>query len=332
MGSNGNVSQAIEQIMQDYRDGTHPSRYSAMKVAEACSKVLERSKVLHEISHSTIESTRVEGELVMREMVRRGPVRQRGEIENDVVDLAKVSIGLHLPAEKTRVRQLIEERFTVFLTKWAAMVGWQGNVGDVQLLWELLTLLNLTEPRALRRILDGLDVSNVSESDYAERARRFRPLRLSLALYVADSIIRLPQGLGRLQQTENFWVAEPKAERQRYEMEVIRDSIILLTDLCLWGEGAAEVLLGDLEKSLQGSQQDRIKWLDKHNTKRAFDNRWQLLCGIDAKNLQWLWRLLEENERLPAQFVFSLARLRVKGHTAPSWHAFRKAILDLVYV
>ncbi|KAL4864736.1 hypothetical protein BDV12DRAFT_8282 [Aspergillus spectabilis] len=389
MGSIGNSSHSIQQVMRSYREGNHFSRHSARKVAEECSDALKQAQILHEISHGTIESRRLEGELNVRQLVRSDQERQRGDIESDVVDLAGVSIHVHRPSEKIRVREIIQNTFTVrwepdmgmemghtefcteyywvslkeestrqplrvveiqvtadpgdkpfrlqhelgsFLGKWAAIRGRHEDPGDVQPLWELVNLLNLCHPRELQRALDTLDVSTASDSDFTDRARGFKPLELSLAMYVTDSIIRLPPGIGLINETLKYWEGRPDTERQRYRMEVIRDSIIWLNHLRSWGAGAAKVLLGDLDKGMQNRQQERIAWLDHPDAKCFFDKRRNQLSADETKDLAELWRMFEEHKQVPAQYVFNLARLHVQGRTPPCWPTFRKAIVDLVYV
>ncbi|KAL5339544.1 hypothetical protein BJX70DRAFT_155734 [Aspergillus crustosus] len=391
MGSTGNSFHMIPQVIESYREGNHPSRHSSRKVAERLTDLLKQESILHDIGYGTIEVSRLEGELNVRQMVRRNQNVQTGNLENDVVDLAGVSIYVHLPSDKARVRKIIQDAFTihwpengsemetdvghtefcteyfwvtleeesrrlpwrlveiqlaadpgdeplksqselgVFLGRWAAARGRREDPGEVQTLWELVTLLNLCHPRDLQKVLEPLDVSPASDSDFADRARDFKPLELGLAMYVTDSMIKLRPGKILLNENVDFLKQGSEVERQRYKMEVIRDSIIWLSHLRSWGAGAAKVLLGDLDKAMQDRQRQRIAWLDHPEAKCFFDRRKKRLLAHEVKDLEELWRMFEKNQQLPAQYVFSLARLRVRGPTQPTWPVFRKAISDLVY-
>ncbi|KAL4781362.1 hypothetical protein BJX76DRAFT_363591 [Aspergillus varians] len=393
MNPEGSSPRSIEQFMLSYRRGIHPPIHSAQRVAEACGTALRQAQVLHEIHHSIIDSTRLEGKLKVREIARSNRYERYGEIEADVVDMAGVSIHVFLPHEKKSVRGMINENFKIhwssveiiedrgaepehtdvsteyywvsleeerrlwplriveiqvatdagerpfqtqhelglFLCKWAVLKGREEDCGDIKPLWELLKVLNLRKPRELRDILQGLDISRAPESDYSRTARGFDPLELTLAMYVTDSVVRSPWGMDRIHDGTNFLERSRKPEQQRYKMKIVRDSFIWLAYLYWWGEGAARMLFSGVDRAMQGRQQRRIVWLDKICTKSFYNDENTVLSEEEDKDLAELWLLFDKHTELPAQYVFNLARLDVKGHSPPSWPHFRRAIFDLVY-
>ncbi|KAL4753979.1 hypothetical protein BDW72DRAFT_5904 [Aspergillus terricola var. indicus] len=392
---NAGFAVSIESFMHSYRQDIHPSKYSARKVADACGMALRQAQILHEISHTTIPSARLEEELKLRENFRGKPYAKKGEIEADVVDLATVFVHVHLPRDKSRVRRVLKETFKVqseppraigsegaepgltdmdteyywvslkeedvwpprnvmiqvetdpgdryletehemgaFLCKWAAIQGretGQGpGCGDIRPLWELTNLLNLRYVNDFRNFLAGLDFSAGPESDFALRAGEFAPgLELSLAMFVADSLIRSAQGTERIQETIDFWNRRPKAEQQREKTRIVRDSFIWLVRLYSWGNGAADMLCDGLDKAMQGRYQRAIAWLGKPATRSFYNKTVAVLTENEVNELERLWRLFERHHRLPMQYVFNLAKLGVRGHPAPSWPGFYTAVADL---
>ncbi|KAL6234547.1 hypothetical protein BDW75DRAFT_162828 [Aspergillus navahoensis] len=381
---------SIESFMHSYRQDTHPAKYSARKVADACGMALRQAQILHEVSHTTIPSDRLEGELRVRENLRGKPYAQKGEIEADVVDLATVFIHVHLPRDKSRVRGVIQKNFKVkfesvraiegigtgpepanmdteyywvslreeqvwpprdviiqvatdpgdryfetqhemgvFLCKWAAIKGRAMGCGDVQPLWELMDILNLRRVNEFRDFLADLDFSAGPESDYSRKASGFMPgLELSLAMYVADSLIRSAQGKERVQEAIDFLKRMPEAEQQRQKLRIVRDSFIWLVRLYSWGDGAADMLCDGLDKAMQGRYQKAIAWLRKPTTRSFHNETVALLTEDGASDLEKLWLLFEKHNRLPVQYVFNLARLGVKGHPVPTWPRFYAATAD----
>ncbi|KAL4982041.1 hypothetical protein BDW68DRAFT_195781 [Aspergillus falconensis] len=389
---NADRTSSIESFMHSYRQDIHPAKHSARKVADACGMALRQAQILHEISHSTIPSNRLEGELTVREDLRGRPYAQKGEIERDVVGLATVSVHVHLPRDKNRVRGVIQKNFKVrfesiraiegigtgpepanmdteyywvslkeeqvwpprfviiqvetdpgnryfetphgmgeFLCKWAAIKGRQMRCcGDVQPLWELTDILNFRRVSEFRDFLADFDFAAGPESDYSRRARDFAPgLELSLAMYVADSLIRSAEGKARVQEAIDFLERRPKAEQQREKTRIVRDSFIWLVRLYSWGEGAADLLCDGLDKPMQGRYQKAISWLKKPTTRSFYNGTVALLTEDEASELEKLWLLFAKHKRVPVQYVFNLARLGVEGHPAPSWPRFYAATADL---
>ncbi|KAL4942574.1 hypothetical protein BDV06DRAFT_211704 [Aspergillus oleicola] len=220
----------------------------------------------------------------------------------------------------------------MFLCEWAATKGRHGDCGDVRPLWELMELLHLRRVDVFRDILVGLDNSSEANSESSRKASEFKGLEFSLAMCVTNWIMRLPRATKRIEDKVNFIKRGPEDQKQRYKVEVIRNSFIWLAYLYSWGAGAGQMLLGDLNKAEQDIQQKRIFWLDKRCTKSFFDGRTTHLSAEESHDLHQLWLLFKRHQRLPAQYVFNLARLGVKGSSPPCWPDFRRAIFDLVYV
>ncbi|KAL4908846.1 hypothetical protein BDW74DRAFT_73625 [Aspergillus multicolor] len=381
---------SVASFIRSYQQGTHFSKYSARKVADACGEALREAKILHEIKYTTSSSARLEGELTVRETLRGKPYTQKGEIEADVV-LASVFVQVYLPQERDGVSQIIGENFEIhhrstrtgdgigiapeqtnlsteyywvslkeenvwpprlveiqvvidegdryfedqndlerFLAKWAVLKGIEVNRGNVQPLWELLDVVNFRQVRGLRDFLADLNLSVAPESDYMRRAREFQPgLELSLAMYVADSVMRSPRGRERIQGTMVFLEKTSEAERQRLQIKILRDSFIWLVRFGSWGGGATDMLFDGLDKALQTRQLKRIVWLNKPCTRSFVDGRSEILTHQEVQDLDHLWLLFAQHNRAPAQYVFNLARLGIKGHRAPSWPEFSTAIADL---
>ncbi|CBF85615.1 predicted protein [Aspergillus nidulans FGSC A4] len=221
-----------------------------------------------------------------------------------------------------------------FLHKWAAIQGREmgqgADCGDVLPLWELTRLLNLRYVNDFRNFLASLDFSAGPESAFALRAGEFAPgLELSLAMFVADSLIRSAQGKEMIQKTIEFWRSRPEAEQQREKTRIVRDSFIWLVRLYSWGNGAADMLCDSLNKQMQGRYQRAIAWLGKPATRSFYYGSVAVLAENEANELEKLWRLFEGHHRLPIQYIFNLARLGVKGHPEPCWDGFYDAVADL---
>ncbi|RDW81279.1 uncharacterized protein DSM5745_04836 [Aspergillus mulundensis] len=383
---------SIESFMQSYRQGTHFSKDTVQRVADACGRALRQAQILHEITYTTPPSARLEGELKMREALRGKPYTQNDEIEADVI-LASVLVQVHLPQERSHVSQIICENFEIhhrsartvdgigtapeptnlcteyywvslkeenvwpprlvevqvatdegdrefrtqdelveFLSKWAVLIGMEVKRGDVQPLWELLNVPTSQQVRDFRDFLAGLNLSAAPDlgSDYARRAREFEPgLEFSLAMYVADSLMRSPRGNDGIQRAMSVLEEKPEAEQQREKMKILRDSLIWLVRFGSWGEGATDMLFDGLDKALQTRQLKRIVWLNKPCARDFLDDRIGFLTNREVQDLEQLWLLFARHNRAPAQYVFNLARLGIRGHSAPSWLEFDKAITDL---
>lgn len=389
MSTNGSELGFVNEFILNYRYGEYPSRDRCEEVAIKCGNALKKAQILHEIKCHNIPSTKLEGQLKVREIARDAQYEQAGQIEAEVVDLASVSIYVHLPQDKERVHGIIKSKFTVwpveylekgveaqdgkcvefywvslkgderfwpcrivelqvvtdvgdrpfstqhelgmFLCEWAAIMGREEDCGEVKPLWEVLKLMNRCKPSFLRDRFQSGCISRLDGSDFSDQARAFRPLKLSLAMYVTDSIIRSSHGKEAIRQTVNSMERDPEPRRQRREMEIVRDSIIWLAYLHSWGEGAVDVLFHGLDPVLQDRYQQRIAWLNERRTQRFHVLETDtLLSEAESENLRELWLLFEQHQQLPAQYVFSLARLGVKGHTKPSWSHLNSAIAELV--
>ncbi|KAL4795127.1 hypothetical protein BDV19DRAFT_363643 [Aspergillus venezuelensis] len=220
----------------------------------------------------------------------------------------------------------------MFLCKWAMINERDEDCGDVRPLWELMGHLDLRRTDAFREVLEDLDISTEAGSEFARKAGAFQGLEFSLAMYVTDRLTRLPCATKRIEHNVNFLNRGPVAQQQRHKVEMVRNSFIWLAYLYSWSAGAGKMLLGDLGKAEQDIQQRRIAWLDKKCTKNFFDGETAALSAEESYDLHQLWLLFKAHSRLPAQYVFNLARLGVKGHSPPCWPDFRRAIFDLVYV
>ncbi|KAL4935196.1 hypothetical protein BDV06DRAFT_134309 [Aspergillus oleicola] len=392
MASDGNSQCPVKLFMTNYRRGHHSSRQRAKNVIEICSRAFREAGILSSINYTSIDSQRLEGELRTREAVSGKHYQEKEEIEADVIDLACVSVQLHLAQEKQCISEIIRQNFKlywplttegvsvtspratnldteyywvsledekdlwppriieiqvstdqsdilfcnqhevgVFLCEWAADGGRVGDCGDVRPLWELMRVLNLRSVADFKAILADVDISAAPNSDYSCMAHEFAGVEFSLAIYVAVTLMGLPCAKMSIQDTNNSWEGRPKPQQQRRDMEVIRNSFIWLAYLYSWDERAGKMLLGHLKKAEQDLQQKRIIWLDGRCAKRFCDGKATEISDQEANDLKKLRHLFEKHERLPAQYVFNLARLGVKGHAPPCWPDFRRAIFDLVY-
>ncbi|KAL4971072.1 uncharacterized protein BDV14DRAFT_194851 [Aspergillus stella-maris] len=382
----------IDRFLNTYRLGIHPSQHRARKVAEVCGQALKAAGVPHNIEQLGIDIKQLEGELKMRTFVREMGYHHEEEIETDVMNLARVSVELHLPSQQKRVSAIIKKSFEEYwpqgtangpmrrvenmnsgtnsywvslkeeqemwppriaeiqvsvdpgdrefrnqhelgtlLCKWAVINGRSENCGDVRPLWELMGHLDLRRIDVFRDILERLDMSTKADSEFARKAGEFQGLEFSLAMYVTERLMRLPCATKRIEDSDNFLKRGPVAQQHRHEVEMVRNSFIWLAYLYSWGAGAGKMLLGNLDKGKHDIQQMRISWLDKKCTKNFFNGETAALSVEESHDLRQLWLLFDSHPRLPAQYVFNLARLGVKGHSPPCWPDFRRAIFNLVY-
>ncbi|KAL4804409.1 hypothetical protein BDV18DRAFT_162171 [Aspergillus unguis] len=399
MALNGNSSRAIEEFLQSLRTGRRDSRGRAESVAAACQKALQQARILHDVEPVTVDISRVEGEVRVREELRGKRYSDVDEIEKEV-DSVGVVIQVHLPREVGHVRAIINQEFIVrwmptswvrsqtvqstefcwvslkqdeilfpwktvrvqivtdpgkwqfqtqhemgvFLAKWMAIKKRNESLGDIEPLWELLGLLHLRQMDNFRDILANLDMSKTIAGNFQYKSgtvtgnfqyktRHFDPIKLSLAMYVAESIIS-KHGEGRIRGFTTALERQPKPEQQRVKLKTIRNSFIWLARLSSWGEGAARVLFSGVDRvdnAMQAWYKERIAWLDKTRVQDFHEGEDVQLSEEEERNIEELWRLFDQHYELPIQFVFNLARLGVEGHTPLCWYDFRKAIAGLVY-
>ncbi|OJI98293.1 hypothetical protein ASPVEDRAFT_126164 [Aspergillus versicolor CBS 583.65] len=104
----------VNEFILSYRSREHPSRNRCLEVAATCGNALKKAQILHKINCFNIPTTKLEGQLKVREMVRGIRYEQTGGIEAEVLDLASVSVHVHRPQDRKRVHGIIQEEFTVW--------------------------------------------------------------------------------------------------------------------------------------------------------------------------------------------------------------------------
>ncbi|KAJ0417911.1 hypothetical protein BJY00DRAFT_315508 [Aspergillus carlsbadensis] len=209
-----------------------------------------------------------------------------------------------------------------FFQNWMEARGAVSDLGDVQSLHELLKQLGLDNQRELRAVLEGLDFSTNPGSSYSRVAATFAPITLTPAIYLIHTILGSRRGRAKIDEASR---AATITGRQKYEIEVVRDSLIWLNRLLSLGEGSANILLGVDGYAMQARQVLRIKWLGSPSLKRRHAAGNVVLTETENGDLKALWRMFEKHQSPAAQYAFDLARLKIQGGFRFEWAKFHDA-------
>ncbi|KAL2828615.1 hypothetical protein BJY01DRAFT_129063 [Aspergillus pseudoustus] len=229
--------------------------------------------------------------------------------------------SLRLEAEGDRPF-VSKNELAFFLERWMEQSGNRGDLGDVQMLYELLGRLNLNHQTGLCGKLDGLDLSRNPGSSYSQLADDYAPITLTPAIYLSHTMLASTQGKDKIDEVSS---AETIPRRPKYEIEVVRDSLIWLNHLLSLGEGSADILLDEFEKKEQAIQVRRIGWLGSSTLKRRYTAGHIVLSKDEERDLKELWHMFEEHKSKPARYVFDLARLKIQGSLRFEWSDFHNA-------
>ncbi|KAL2861597.1 hypothetical protein BJX68DRAFT_8549 [Aspergillus pseudodeflectus] len=211
-----------------------------------------------------------------------------------------------------------------FLENWMGARAPIRDLGDVHSLYELLQQLGLDHQRELRSVLDGLDFSTDPGSSYSRLADAFAPITLTPAIYLIHTILDSRRGRAKIDEASRTAITTTTG-RQKYEIEVVRDSLIWLNGLLSLGEGSAKILLGVDDYSMQAMQVLRIKWLGSPSLKRRYAAGNIALTETEKGDLKALWRMFEQHQSVPVQYAFDLARLKIRGGFRFEWVKFHDA-------
>ncbi|KAL5043631.1 hypothetical protein BDW71DRAFT_216224 [Aspergillus fruticulosus] len=200
----------------------------------------------------------------------------------------------------------------LFLTDWAAGCGRNQNLVDVQTLWEVLRLFDYDRPTRLQRILDGLDLS-------PELARKYEPLPLNIETSIIHSILGSDERYKR--ERERDADAANSTKFQRYKLKVVRDCFIWFGRLFRFNHKWFTLLISgnDPKRVLEN-----MEWLMNQSMKEG-----EPLSSADERILDDLFDTFARHSRLAVQYVFFLARFRVKTFQADGY-AMRTVVQPLL--
>ncbi|KAL6233052.1 hypothetical protein BDW75DRAFT_242376 [Aspergillus navahoensis] len=194
----------------------------------------------------------------------------------------------------------------------AAGIGKTQDRVDVQTLWEVLRRFDYNRPTRLRRILAGLDLS-------PELARKYEPLPLNIETSIIHSILESPERYKREREAD---AANP-TKFQRYKLKVVRDCFIWFGRLFRYNHKWFTLLCSgnDIKRVLEN-----IQWLVNQSMKEG-----EPLSSGDERILDDLFDTFARHSRLAVQYVFFLARFRVKTFQADGY-AMRTVVQPLLKV
>ncbi|KAL2830837.1 hypothetical protein BDW59DRAFT_177572 [Aspergillus cavernicola] len=200
----------------------------------------------------------------------------------------------------------------LFLMEWVAGSGRKQDLVDVQTLWEVLHRFGYHRPTKLRQILDGLDLS-------PELARKYEPLPLNIETSIIHSILESEERYKRQRELD----AAKRAKFQRYKLKVVRDCFIWFGRLFRFNHKWFVLLSSgnDRKRVLEN-----MEWLLNQSMKEG-----DPLSSGDERILDDLFDIFARHGRLAVQYVFFLARLRVKTFHADGFamRSVVKPLLDL---
>ncbi|KAL5335579.1 hypothetical protein BJX70DRAFT_314115 [Aspergillus crustosus] len=198
----------------------------------------------------------------------------------------------------------------MFLTEWKAGSGRNQDLVDVQTLWEVLRRFNFHRPTKLRQVLDGLDLS-------PELAHKYEPLSLNIETSIIHSILISDERYKPQREAD----AANHAKLQRYKLKVVRDCFIWFGRLFRFNNKWFALLCsGNDQKQVV----ENMEWLVNKSMKEG-----DPLSSRDERILDDLFNTFAKHGRLAVQYVFFLARLRVKTFPADG-HAMRNVIQPLL--
>ncbi|KAL4934896.1 hypothetical protein BDV06DRAFT_229328 [Aspergillus oleicola] len=197
-----------------------------------------------------------------------------------------------------------------FLMEWAAENGRHQGLADVQTLWEVLDRFDYHQRTRLLKILAGLDLS-------PELARKYEPLPLNLETAIIHSIMVSEERYKRQDKID----AANRPKWQRYKLKVVRDCFIWFGRLFRFDHKWFSLLyFGNDPKRVIAN----MEWLVNQSRKEG-----EPLSSGDERILDDLFNTFASHERLAVQYVFFLARLRVKIFQADGL-AMRKVVQPLL--
>ncbi|CBF79052.1 hypothetical protein AN7115.2 [Aspergillus nidulans FGSC A4] len=197
-----------------------------------------------------------------------------------------------------------------FLRRWAARNGRAQDLVDVQTLWQVLHYYDYDRPTELLQILAGLDLSS-------ELAQKYEPLPFNLETSIIHSILVSDERYKRERETD---AARP-TKFQRYKLKVVRDCFIWFGRLFRFNHKWYSLLCSG---SVPRRVLENMEWLVNQSMKEG-----ETLSSGDERILDDLFDTFAKHGKLAVQYVFFLARLRVKAFPADGY-AMRMVVQPLL--
>ncbi|KAL4814906.1 hypothetical protein BDW67DRAFT_191938 [Aspergillus spinulosporus] len=217
-----------------------------------------------------------------------------------------------LMTQKEQADQPFRSKYELgqYLTEWAARNGRTQDLVDVQTLWQVLDRFDYHRPTKLLRILAGLDLS-------PELARKYEPLPLNIETSIIHSILESDERYKRERDTD----AANATKFQRYKLKVVRDCFIWFGRLFRFNHKWFKLLCSgnDAKRVVEN-----MEWLVNQSMKEG-----EPLSSGDERILDDLFDTFARHSRLAVQYVFFLARLRVKVFPADGY-AMRMVVQPLL--
>jgi ppGpp synthetase/RelA/SpoT-type nucleotidyltranferase len=197
-----------------------------------------------------------------------------------------------------------------WLNKWAGRNGRSEGLIDVQTLWEVLKRFDCHRPTRVQKILDEMDLS-------PGLARKYEPLPLNIETSIIHSILESDERYNRQREADE---ANP-SKLTKYKLKVVRDCFIWFGRLFRYNHKWFELLScgNDPEELVE-----MMAWLFEQSMKED-----KTLCPRDERVLEELFDILAGHSRLAVQYVFFLARFRVKAFPVDGY-AMRTVIEPLL--
>ncbi|GES66305.1 hypothetical protein ATEIFO6365_0013027300 [Aspergillus terreus] len=181
------------------------------------------------------------------------------------------------------------------------------NLGEVDLLWQLLRATGLNGRQQFRKVLEKLDFSVHSQGLSPVTVGR-HTIRPTIINYIMDEIVRSAYGersvAGRLEMRRR------QGEENKYKLEAIIDSFVLVSHLFGMEERVALVMNTSWDTAAWNRVTQMVEWLHGDEPWKFYERQAQLEpTGKDM--IDRLWAHLESHDQRPMQMVFRLARLGV---------------------
>ncbi|KAL5360764.1 hypothetical protein BJX96DRAFT_74969 [Aspergillus floccosus] len=196
------------------------------------------------------------------------------------------------------------------------------DLGDVELLWQVLKIMDMNDRSQLRDLLDEARLPLRS-------ATRGKQGRMTISIYLSEQIIRSPRGRSEI-------VAQFEAQggnEPRSRLQVVINAFALLSHLLPFPAWVTPVM------SLDGGTLDGrrhilawLQWLDSEDPKNFYEYGMPMQ---HPETIDRLWGCLERHaethEQSPVRFAFSLSKLGVvKNGRSVDWEGLTSAVRNLI--
>lgn len=181
------------------------------------------------------------------------------------------------------------------------------NLGEVDLLWQLLRATGLNGRQQFRKVLEKMDFSVHSQGLSPVTVGR-HTIPPTIINYIMEEIVRSAYGERRV--AAQLKARRSQGEENEYKLEAIIDSFVLVSHLFGLEERVALVMNTNSDTAAWNRVIEMVAWLHGDQPWKFYQHQTPLeRRGKDM--IDRLWAHFESHDQRPMQMVFRLARLGV---------------------